>query len=93
MRCFDIRYFYKHIWMPWDNENDDEQDWCEKHLKSRIQFNYDLMKKISRSLAAHIRALLQEARDIQERREFLETDLSEEEDLDETNRNSNKRFH
>lgn len=80
------RYFYKNVWMPWDNDNDDEQDWADKHLKSRIQFNFDLMKSIDRPLAAHIRALLQEARDIEERRAFLETDLSEDEDLNETNR-------
>lgn len=72
--------------MPWDNDNDEENDWADKHLRSRIQFNFDVMKSIDRSLAAHIRALLQEARDIQERREYLETDLSEDEDLDKTNR-------
>lgn len=84
--CVDmLRYFYKHIWMPWDND-DDEMDWCLKHLKSRIEFNYYLQTCVDRSQVAHIRALLQEARDIQERREYLETDLSDDEDLDETNR-------
>lgn len=70
--------------MPWDNENDEENDWADKHLKSRIQFNFDVMKSIERSLALHIRSLLQEARDIQERREYLETDMSDDEELDQT---------
>ncbi|XP_055858410.1 protein nessun dorma [Episyrphus balteatus] len=84
--CIDrLRFFYNHVWMPWDNDNDDDMNWVEKHLESRIRFCYDLKKKsMKRSLAVHIKTLLTEARYIQQRREYLEIGLSDDEELDDT---------
>ncbi|XP_055921308.1 protein nessun dorma [Eupeodes corollae] len=84
--CIDrLRFFYSHVWMPWDNDNDDDMNWVEKHLESRIRFCYDLKKKsMKRSMAAHIKTLLTEARYIQQRREYLEIGLSDDEELDQT---------
>lgn len=73
--------------MPWDNDSDDDLDWAEKHLESRIRFCFDLKRGMSRAMADHIRLLLIEARYIQNRREIIEEDMrdiSDEEDLDET---------
>lgn len=71
-----LRFFYQNIWMPWDNDIDDDFDWAEKHLESRIRFYYDLKKKdIKRSLSTQIRTLLAEAKYIQERREYIEIGL------------------
>lgn len=73
--------------MPWDEDNDEDVDWCEKHLQSRIRFCFDLKRGMSRPMADHIRMLLTEARYIQSRRELLETALVESdfEDMDESN--------
>lgn len=80
-----LRFFYNNVWMPWGKDNDEDLDWAEKHLESRIRFFYDLKRKdMKKSLAAHVRSLLVEARYIQKRRELLELDISDDEELDET---------
>lgn len=67
--------------MPWDNDCDDDINWTEKHLQSRIRFYFDLRRKdMRRCVAAHIRTLIVEAKYIQSKREYLEMDLSDKED-------------
>uniref|UniRef100_A0A182W7A4 SHC SH2 domain-containing protein n=1 Tax=Anopheles minimus TaxID=112268 RepID=A0A182W7A4_9DIPT len=80
--CIDkLRFFYQHLWMPWDNDGEDEHGWVDKHLESRIRFCHDLKNKtMSRQLSSHALALLAEARYIQRKRDFIEHQLSEEED-------------
>lgn len=64
--------------MPWDNDNDDDLDWFDKHFESRLRFFYDLKKGlVNRGMAQHIRLLLTEVRYIQQRREYLEFDMSD----------------
>ncbi|XP_017095684.2 protein nessun dorma [Drosophila bipectinata] len=77
--CIDcLRFFYSHVWMPWDKDYDDDRDWVQMHLQARIQLACDLSKnKLSRPLALHMRNLLEEARYIQQRLEYLELDLSD----------------
>lgn len=82
-----LRFFYQHVWRPWDNDGDDDLDWATLHLERRIRFHCDLLaRRISRPLAVHIRALLAEAQDVQQRREYLELDISDDEDVNETQR-------
>ncbi|XP_017855400.1 protein nessun dorma [Drosophila busckii] len=77
--CIDrLRFFYTHVWMPWDKDCDDDRDWVQLHLHARIQLACDLSKnRLPRPLALHIRTLLMEARYIQQRLEYLELDLSD----------------
>lgn len=77
--CIDrLRFFYTHVWMPWDKDFDDDRDWVQMHLHARIQLACDLSKnRLPRPLALHIRTLLMEARYIQQRLEYLELDLSD----------------
>ncbi|XP_001356105.3 protein nessun dorma [Drosophila pseudoobscura] len=77
--CIDrLRFFYCHVWMPWDKDYDDDRDWVQMHLQARIQLACDLSKnKLSRPLALHMRTLLMEAKYIQQRLEYLELDLSD----------------
>ncbi|XP_012155181.1 protein nessun dorma isoform X2 [Ceratitis capitata] len=86
--CIDrLRFFYTHVWMPWDNDNDDDLNWVEKHLESRIRFCYDLRKRtMKKTLTAHVRKLLTESKYLQQRREYLELGLTDEDegDLEET---------
>lgn len=69
--------------MPWDNDNDDDADWCKKHLDSRIQFCFDLKRDMSRAMADHIRKLMAEARYIQTKREFMELEIDDDEETEE----------
>lgn len=69
--------------MPWDHDSDDEDDWCKKHLESRIRFCFDLKRDMSRGLADHIRKLIAEARYIQNKRELMELEMSDNEDAEE----------
>lgn len=82
--CVDrLRFFYQHIWMPWDNDTDDDIDWAGKHLESRVKFYYDLKNKaMSKRLSSHVLALLAEANYIQKKRELLEMEIEEQEDED-----------
>uniref|UniRef100_A0A182JR65 Transcription initiation factor TFIID subunit 13 n=1 Tax=Anopheles christyi TaxID=43041 RepID=A0A182JR65_9DIPT len=83
--CIDkLRFFYQHLWMPWDSDTEDEHSWIEKHLESRIRFCHDLKNKaMSRQLSSHAMALLAEARYIQRKREYIEQELSEEDEQEE----------
>ncbi|XP_017081528.2 protein nessun dorma [Drosophila eugracilis] len=83
--CIDrLRFFYTHVWMPWDKDYDDDRDWVQQHLEARIQLVCDLSKnRLPRPLALHMRTLLNEAHYIQQRLDFLELDLSDAESDDE----------
>ncbi|KMY91132.1 protein nessun dorma [Drosophila simulans] len=83
--CIDrLRFFYAHVWMPWDKDYDDDRDWVQQHLQARIQLVCDLSKnRLPRPLALHMRTLLAEAKYIQQRLDFLELDLSDAESDDE----------
>lgn len=70
--------------MPWDYESDDDSDWAEKHLESRIRFYYDLKKEMRPPLVSHIRKLLTEAEYLHEQKENLENDLQDDEDVKDT---------
>lgn len=71
------RFFYKHIWMPWDEDSDDDYDWADRHLESRIHFYYDMKKKIKPSLVGHIQKLLIEADYLQQQKKMLENEVDD----------------
>uniref|UniRef100_A0A1A9WEX0 Uncharacterized protein n=1 Tax=Glossina brevipalpis TaxID=37001 RepID=A0A1A9WEX0_9MUSC len=76
-----LRFFYTHVWMPWDNENDDDFNWTEQTLELRIRLILDLRQgKIERPLAAYIRSLISEAKYVQNKLYYLETDISDDEE-------------
>lgn len=66
--------------MPWDEDSGNDFDWTESHLKSRIQFYYDLKTNIKPKLAAHIRNLLIEAQYLQQQKQMLENEVDEQQD-------------
>lgn len=75
------RYFYKHIWMPWDETDADEtKDWAASHLMSRINFQSELVsKKMHPSLVSYVRHLLNEVRHVADRKDLLESGMTDEE--------------
>ncbi|XP_017774290.1 PREDICTED: SHC SH2 domain-binding protein 1 homolog B [Nicrophorus vespilloides] len=81
------RFFYTNIFMPWDYD-DDNSDWLQMHLETRLRLYYDMKNGvIPRSVAEHIRSLLTDARKLHARREQIELDLS---DIDEENTNDER---
>lgn len=77
-----LRFFFQHIWFPWDNQDDnDKVDWASQHLQNRIKFYCDLKNKTMKSrLSSHITGLLTEARYLQTKRELLEMETEGEDD-------------
>lgn len=61
-----VRFFYINLYMPWDDENDTD-DWVERHLESRLQIFYNLKTGVfPRNMAKHVRYLLTTAKNLQE---------------------------
>lgn len=76
-----LRYFYNHIWMPWDETDADEtKDWATSFLTQRVNFHYDLTsKKMHPSLISYARHLLSEIRYAAKHKVLIESDMTEEE--------------
>lgn len=78
-----LRFFYNNLWMPWDIDEEETVDWLSKNLEIRLRLFYDIkMGVIPRNTAEHLRSLLTEAKDLQAKRERLEEEMSDEEDID-----------
>lgn len=78
-----LRFFYNHLWMPWDADDDSNVDWLSIHLEVRLHLYYDIkMGVIPRHTAEHLRSLLNEAKVLQMKRESLEEELSDQDESD-----------
>lgn len=61
-----LRFFYNHVFMPWDCDEDDMGDWAKKHLESRLHLFYDMKNGlISKNTAERVRGLMTEVRRLQ----------------------------
>ncbi|XP_011685098.1 PREDICTED: SHC SH2 domain-binding protein 1 [Wasmannia auropunctata] len=87
--CVDrLRFFYNYLWMPWDEDEDDNVDWVAQHLERRIRLFFDMNNGvIGKETCEIIRSLTSEAREIQKKistyesllpEDFQEDDLPEE---------------
>ncbi|RZB77468.1 SHC SH2 domain-binding protein 1 [Asbolus verrucosus] len=86
-----LRFFYTNLLMPWDRDDDDTVDWKTKHLETRLQLYYDMKNGvIPRPTAEHLRGLISEAKRLQAKREYLEAELDDLDDLNEQNINNSK---
>lgn len=86
-KCLDqIRFFYNHLWFPWDIE-ENTQNWIDSHLDERLKLYYDMKSgRIPCEMVEKIMSLLAEARAIQNRISDLEENIDNidnEDDLDE----------
>ncbi|XP_069686672.1 protein nessun dorma isoform X3 [Periplaneta americana] len=65
--CLDqLRFFYNHLWWPWDCD-DASEDWPSTHLEARLQLFYDMQSgAVLHETGQRIRSLLHEARKIEE---------------------------
>lgn len=70
------RFFYLHLYMPWDRDEDDNVNWKSNHLESRLRLYYDMKNgTLPRQTAEHIHSLLSSVRRLQSQRELLEEQL------------------
>ena len=85
-----LKFFYNHLFMPWDYEDDDGIDWKTKHLEPRLRLYYDMKNGVlPRVTAEHLHALITEAKRLQAKQEALESELEDSEDFDDENVNVN----
>ncbi|XP_014472675.1 PREDICTED: uncharacterized protein LOC106743398 isoform X2 [Dinoponera quadriceps] len=80
--CIDkLRFFFTYLWMPWDNEEDDNIDWVSQHLESRIKFAYDIKRGIiDKQTCDLIRSLIREGKQIWEKISKLENLISDDDE-------------
>ncbi|KAJ8950508.1 hypothetical protein NQ318_015252 [Aromia moschata] len=72
--------------------HDENSDWKNKHLESRLRLYFDLKNGIiPRATAEHVHSLLTEARRLQSRKVFIEAELNEDDDADFDNGNTNNK--
>lgn len=73
-----LRFFYNHLWRPWDVEEDDDSDWITKHLEVRLHLYYDMkLGLIPPNISEQFRSMLIEARTIQAKLDRLEEEMSD----------------
>lgn len=67
--CVDrLRFFYNYLWMPWDEDEDDNIDWVEQHLERRIRLFFDMNNGvICKETCDIIRSLISEGKEIQKK--------------------------
>lgn len=76
-----LRFFYTHLWLPWDNEEDDSVDWVRQHLESRLRFAYDIRRGfIDKQTCELIGSLVREARHVWEKMSKLESIITGDKD-------------
>lgn len=87
--CVDrLRFFYNYLWMPWDEDEDDNIDWVEQHLERRIRLFFDMNNGVvSKETCDIIKSLISEGKEIQKKistyeallpEDFQEDDVPEE---------------
>ncbi|XP_070530508.1 protein nessun dorma isoform X4 [Cardiocondyla obscurior] len=77
--CVDrLRFFYNYLWMPWDEDEDDNIDWVEQHLERRIRLFYDMNNGvINKDTCDIIKSLISESKEIQKKISTYEAMLPE----------------
>ncbi|XP_011870827.1 PREDICTED: SHC SH2 domain-binding protein 1 [Vollenhovia emeryi] len=77
--CVDrLRFFYNYLWMPWDEDEDDNIDWVEQHLERRIRLFFDMNNGvIGKETCDIIRSLISEGKEVQKKISTYEALLPE----------------
>uniref|UniRef100_A0A1B6FCS6 Right handed beta helix domain-containing protein n=1 Tax=Cuerna arida TaxID=1464854 RepID=A0A1B6FCS6_9HEMI len=62
-----LRFFYNHLWMPWDLEFDDDVPWVESHLEGRLQLHFAMAeRRVPHEISHTVRRLVAEGKQIQQ---------------------------
>lgn len=80
--CLDqLRFFYNYLWMPWDSDDDDTQDWVVNHLGVRLELFFNMKEGlVCKKTCEVIRSLMMVGCDIMAKIAKLETEISEDEE-------------
>lgn len=65
LHLFGFRFFYRHIWMPWDYEASPEEDWFGTYFKKRLDFWKNSYRGMEPEKFERYKAIMTEARCIQ----------------------------
>lgn len=77
-----LRFFYNYLWMPWDEDEDEDLDWVNQHLDQRLRLVYDMMRgTVNKETCDLVMSLMKEGKNIKEKITTLEAVLSDEEEL------------
>ncbi|XP_048372238.1 SHC SH2 domain-binding protein 1 [Sphaerodactylus townsendi] len=65
-----VRFFYKHVWRSWDEEDDDDFDYFVRCVEPRLRLYYDILEnRVSSALVADYHNLLSQCEELY--RKFL----------------------
>ncbi|XP_029464314.1 SHC SH2 domain-binding protein 1 [Rhinatrema bivittatum] len=60
-----IRFFYRHIWRSWDEEDEDEFDYFVRCVEPRLRLHYDILEdRVPSALVAEYRSLLTQCEEL-----------------------------
>ncbi|XP_053304457.1 SHC SH2 domain-binding protein 1 [Spea bombifrons] len=72
-----VRFFYQHIWRPWDEEEDDRLDFFVRCVEPRLRLHYDILEdRIPSALVSEYHKLLSECEEVYARFTNLRNSLS-----------------
>ncbi|KAK0095817.1 hypothetical protein PV326_007291 [Microctonus aethiopoides] len=85
--CIDqLRFFFNHLWMPWDFDDDDNSDWVTLHLETRLRLFFDIKRNVvNKETTDIIRTLMRESKEIYSKISRLEVDISDDDNDDNDN--------
>ncbi|XP_012233271.1 protein nessun dorma [Linepithema humile] len=78
--CVDrLRFFYNHLWMPWDENEDENIDWVERHLDQRIRLFFNMTHAvIDKETCNIIKSLINEGKEIKFKLPTIQKELFDE---------------
>ncbi|CAH2324297.1 SHC SH2 domain-binding 1 [Pelobates cultripes] len=60
-----VRFFYQHVWRPWDEEEEDHMDYFVRCCEPRLRFHYDVLEdRIPSGLVSEYRKILSECEEV-----------------------------
>ncbi|XP_008112122.2 SHC SH2 domain-binding protein 1 isoform X2 [Anolis carolinensis] len=66
-----VRFFYKHIWRSWDEEDDDDFDYFVRCVEPRLRLHYDILEdRVPSALVAEYQSRLSQCEELY--RKFLD---------------------
>uniref|UniRef100_A0A8C5WQR5 SHC binding and spindle associated 1 n=1 Tax=Laticauda laticaudata TaxID=8630 RepID=A0A8C5WQR5_LATLA len=72
-----VRFFYKHIWRSWDEEDDDDFDYFVRCVEPRLRLYYDITEdRVSPALVSDYHSRLSQCEELYRKFQVLRSSLS-----------------
>ncbi|XP_054260417.1 uncharacterized protein LOC128985069 [Macrosteles quadrilineatus] len=73
-----LRFFYNHLWMPWDENYGGSDSWVTSHLEGRLYLQFELMeRKVPNQVAYNVCKLISKGRNVLREIEDVQLKLTE----------------